>query len=59
MRDEGAYPVGPAVDENSYAHSRAFGRNFGAAFGATLYRDFVRVRSTMCKYGKSIYMLDI
>jgi hypothetical protein len=42
MRDEGAYPVGPAVDENSYAHSRAFGRNFGAAFGATLYRDFVR-----------------
>jgi hypothetical protein len=59
MRDEAAYQGGPAVDENSYARSRTFGRNFGAAFGATLYRDFVRVRSTLCKCGELVYMIDI
>jgi hypothetical protein len=33
--------------------------NLGAAFGATLYRDFVRIRSTLCKSGKSVYMFEI
>jgi hypothetical protein len=43
----------------SQLESRDFRTFFGAAFGATLHRDFVRIRSTLCKFGKSVYMLEI
>jgi hypothetical protein len=39
--------------------NRDFRTFFGATFGATLYRDFVRVRSILCQCGKSVYMLEI
>jgi len=39
--------------------NRGFQTFFGATFGATLYRDFVRARSTLCKCGESVYMIDI